>query len=375
LQSTSAEVLAWLRDHGPTSRAELARAIGVSAAALTKITAGLITAGQVVERAAVVPATQMGRPPTSIVLNGEANYLVGVHLGAGHVELVVVDLVLTPKLRHEFDFDGRGTSVDRLIEAVGGEINRLIERSGIHRGRFLGVGIAVPGAVDRAGRLNIYSCFADWHQVPFADRLEEVVGLPAVVEHNVTAIALAEARFGIGRDSDAVLAVYMRGGLGAGIAHSCAASHRPWDRAPVEIGHVVFDPDGAVCHCGGRGCFETVFAERPILRALGLERVPDEGLIAAAMREPAVWQPLAEKFVHALATTVTLLSPDLVVLGGHLRRAPDAFLDHLRRELPRRLMPQQRERLRIERVSLGSGDGALGAACVGLEKFVYSGGG
>jgi predicted NBD/HSP70 family sugar kinase len=374
MQSMSAEVLAWLRDRGPTSRAEIARGLGVSAAALTKTTAGLIAAGHVAERAAPAPAPQMGRPPIDLVLNGDSSYLVGIHLGAGHVELVVTDIVLTPKLWREFDFDPAVLSVDRLIDEVGRAVNQLIDRSGYYRAKFRGIGIAVPGAVDRAGRLNIYSCFADWHEVPFADRLEQIVGLPAVVEHNVTAMALAEARFGIGRDSDAVLCVYMRGGLGAGLAHSRAAPHRLWDRGPVEIGHIVLDPAGAPCHCGGRGCFETVFSERAILRRLGLERVPDEGLIAAAMRDEAAWRPLYDRLLGALATTATLLAPELIIFGGHLKRAPDAFFDALGRDLPLRLMPQQRVRLRIGRVSLGGDAGALGAACVGLETFIYSGG-
>lgn len=374
MKSTTGEVLTLLRDRGPTSRAELARVIGVSAAALTKITAELISSGKVSERAA--PATtQLGRPPVNIALNSDCHFLVGAHLGAGRVELIVTDIMLNAKARHGFDFDATSTSADALIERAGREINQLIEQTGFYRRKFRGIGISVPGAVDREGRLNVYSSFANWHEIPFADRLEEVVGLPAVVEHNATAIALSEARFGVGRDSETILYVYMRAGIGAGLAHSASVSQSPRHRGQVEIGHIVLDPAGAPCHCGGRGCFETVFSEAPILGALGLDRVPPEGLIAAAMRNRAIWAPLYERFVQALATTVTLLAPDLIVLGGHLGEAPDALFDDLRRDLPGRVMPQQRQNLRIERTSLGPDDGAMGAACVGLEKFIYADGG
>lgn len=371
MNSTAGEVLALLRDRGPMPRTGLARAIGISAAALTKITADLIASGQVSEQPGAA-RTQPGRPPVDIALNGDCNYLVGAHLGAGRVELVITDILLNATARHSFDFDSRATSADALVRSAGDEINRLIERSGVYRSRYRGIGVSVPGAVDRQHRLNVYSSFADWHEVPVADRLEDIVGLPAVVEHNATAIALSEARFGVGRSSDTILYVYMGSGIGAGLAHSVAVSRSPRHRGQVEIGHIVVEPAGAPCHCGGHGCLETVFSEGPILKALGRQSVPREGLIAAAMAETTVWEPIYETFVQALATTVTLLVPDLIVLGGHLGAAPPALFDTLRRDLPGRIMPQQRECLRIERTSLGADAGAKGAACVGLETFVYA---
>jgi predicted NBD/HSP70 family sugar kinase len=69
---------------------------------------------------------------------------------------------------------------------------------------------------------------------------------------------------------------------------------------------------------------------------------------------------------------VTLIAPDLVVLGGHLGEAPERLLDDLRRDLPPRLM-RQLKGLKVEKVSLRPDAGAKGAACVGLERFVYEG--
>ncbi|MBE0533924.1 MAG: ROK family protein [Rhodospirillales bacterium] len=369
--TTTGELLSLLRDRGPTSRAELARAIGVSAAALSKITADLIARGQVSEVGGA-NRSQLGRPPVNIALNGDCCYLVGAHVGAGRVELVVTDILLNVLSRDRFTFPVDETSVDSLIERVGHAVNRLIEASGQYRNKFRGVGIGVPGSVDRGGRLNINAAFTHWHDIPFADRIEAIVGLPAVIEHNVTAIALAEARFGVGREYDTVLAVYMRAGLGGGFAHSGRNMRGRKHWGPVEIGHIVLDPRGGACRCGGKGCVETVFSERPILERLGLDAVPEGGLMAAAMDQPAVWEPLYRPFLHALATAVTLIAPDLVVLGGHLGEAPQRLLDDLRRDLPPRLM-RQLKGLKVDKVSLRPDAGAKGAACVGLERFVYEG--
>jgi Transcriptional regulator/sugar kinase len=375
VRSTTGEVLTLLRDRGPTSRAELARTIGVSAAALSKITAHLISTGQVMEEEAAPSASQLGRPPVNISLVNDGHFLVGAHFGAGRVGLIITDAVLAARATKRFDFNPKTTSAEALIERAGREINQLIDSCGVYRRKVRGVGISVPGAVDRDGRFNVYSSFADWHEVPFADRIEEIVGLPAVVEHNATAIALSEARFGAGRDMDTILYVYMRSGIGAGLAHSAAVARAPAHRGPVEMGHIVLDPAGPACRCGGRGCLETVFSEAPLLAGLGLDAVPAGGLIAAAMEDARVWAPAYERFVQALATTVTLMSPDLVILGGHLGEAPERLFSDLRRDLPPRVMPQQRAKLRVERTSLGPDASAKGAACVGLEKFVYAEGG
>ncbi|MFV0333190.1 MAG: ROK family protein [Tropicimonas sp.] len=368
MQTAAGEVLTVLRDEGPASRAELARTIGLSAAALSKLTAELLRL-DIVREAPADLHEGLGRPPINLILDREAFLMFGVHVGAGIVEIVVTDTLLGRQDTESFPFE-RDIAVPNLVERVASTIESMVTRARLPRARIRGIGIAVPGAVDREGRLNVFSAFAQWSNVPFADLLEERLGLPVVLEHNAASIALAETRYGAGRGQERALYVYLGAGIGAGIAYSRTEHPAPRRCRSVEIGHVVTDPDGAACSCGGRGCLETVFSCAALLKAAGLADIPEEGLLAAAMRA-ADWPERYDAFVQVLSGTVTLMEPDIVVLGGHLGAAPDALFDALRRDIPPRIMPQYRARLSLERTSFTTMASAMGAACAGLESFVY----
>lgn len=366
--NATGQILTLLRDGGPASRADLVRATGLSSAGLTKITASLVQQGLLDDRQPK-EHNGLGRPPVALSLRAGARHVVGIHLSAGQVCVVIADILLNVVAQDGFAFD-LSTPVDVLVARAAFVTARLIETNSLPRSRIVGIGVGLPGGVDKTRRVNTHSSFTNWTNVPFAELFEDRLGLPTILEHNATAIALAETQFGRERKSARTLHVFMGRGIGAGLAQGVLSTERGAPRGPVEIGHIALDPDGPACRCGGRGCLETYFSEGPILCKLGLDAVPPEGLIAAAMNTD-LWPGLYQRFLQTLSTTVTLLSPDSVVLGGHLNAAPDEFLSDLRRDLPRRVMQQQREGLAINRTRLKNPIGARGAACVGLEAFFY----
>ena len=371
MANATGQILKLLRDAGPASRADLVRATGLSSAGLTKVTAVLVQQGVLDERQ-LDDHSGLGRPPVQLSLRAGSRHVAGIHLSAGQACVVLSDVLLNVTAQEGFEFD-IATPVDALIARTARMTSQLIEASGVPRSRIVGIGVGLPGGVDRTRRINIHSSFTNWTNIPFADLFEDHLGLPVVLEHNATAIALAEAQFGRDRNSARTLHVFMGRGIGAGLAQGVLSTERGAPRGPVEIGHIVLDPEGPACRCGGRGCLETYFSEQPILQRAGLDAVPPEGLIAAAMATDA-WPDLYQRFLQALSTAVTLLSPDSVVLGGHLNAAPDRLLTDLRRDLPRRVMQAQRENLTINRTGLDEPVGARGAACVGLEAFFYRSG-
>jgi len=364
LRNGTGEILRRLRDDGPLSRAELARRAGISSAGVTKITAQLHADGLIREREG--QGHVVGRPPVGLSLVPDARQVLAIHLGAGRLQVALGDLMLGlgPARSLEFDF---AQPIRDIIAATADLAAEVLEGAGRERWKVLGVGVGVPGSVDASGRVNTHSILAGWRNVAFADAFEAALGLPVVIAHNATAIAMAEARYGAGRDADSILHLFLGKGIGAGFAQTGADERC----APVEIGHVVVSPGGPACRCGGQGCLERFFAEQPLREMVGDRDIPRSELVAAAMRTDA-WPAVYEHLVQALSTTVTLLGPERVVLGGDLNTAPDAFLEALRRDLPPRVMPQQRARLTVERTSLPEPVGVHGAACVALERFFYT---
>jgi len=366
VRNGTGEILTRLRDAGPLSRAELARQTRISSAGVTKITAQLHAAGLVGEYA--LQGHSVGRPPVSLSLNPDAYRVLAIHLGAGQAQVALFDLMLNGGPVRSAGFD-LSDPTESIIDVAVRLSNEVIQEASSANLKILGVGVGVPGSVDDTKRINIHSVLAGWKNVAFAQAFESLLGLPVVIEHNATAIAMAEARYGDGREAESILHLFLGQGLGAGFAQT-----GPGERcSPVEIGHVAVNPGGPSCRCGGHGCLERYFSEQPLRQLVGDPDIARPDLVAAAMRTDD-WPTIYEYLLQALSTTVTLLGPERVVLGGDLNTAPDAFLNDLRRDLAPRVMPQQRERLKLGRTSLPGPAGASGAACVALESFFYSGG-
>lgn len=370
MRTSSGHVLALLRERGAMSRAELARTIGISSAALTKLSNVLIANGAIADEAGPA-ANGVGRPASMLTLVPGNSFVVGVHFGVGRVGVVITDSMLGIRARDNHLINLDASNAEDVIRLAVQATNRLIEASGVPRGRIRGIGVGVPGRVDPSGRFSLNAFFSQNQQgFPFADLLEEQLALPVALSHNVTAMALAEALYGAGKGVRTVLNLYLRRGLGAGIVERDSVGQTR--STAVELGHLRTDPHGKACFCGGTGCLETVLSEKALLGHLGLKHVPPEGLLKAAMVDAAHWQQIYRQFLSVLATAVTLLEPDLLLLSGHLGEAPAALLEQLRYDLPTRVMPQF-QGVRIEPAVLQPDAGALGAACIGLEQFVYQG--
>lgn len=363
-----------LRDAGPLSRAALARRSRLSPTTLTHVTAQLLRDGVVMETETQATGHgAIGRPAQALRIVREARTVAGVNIGAGHVELTLSDLLASTKGWRSFGFDARQTEPGALVREVARHIGELSEEIQLDRSRLIGIGLSVPGPVDAARRNVQVAINVGWRDVPIADLLEQEIGHPVVIEHNVSAMALAESRFGIGRDVPALLFVYLRTGLGAGLVVD-GALFRPGGHGAVELGHVQMTPKGARCACGNRGCLDTFVCEAALKRAAGIRGPAPDQLMAEVEKNAAAWDSIVGHLTTGLASAVNLLTPDLIVLGGHLGAAPESLYRRLRADLPPRIMPHVRDLLDIRRSSFGLQAGAIGGATVALEHFFYAGG-
>ena len=364
-------VLRILRDEGPQSRAELARRSKLSATTLTHVTAQLLKDGCVIELETEGHGS-VGRPAQAIRLAPEAYSVAGVHIGASSVQVMVTDAMASTKGAVSFDFDVPAADPANIVKRIAEAVTSLAEGAKIDTNRLLGVGISVPGPVDPARRKAVASINIGWKNVPFADLMEQALGKPAIVEHNVSAMALAECRYGIGKNVPALLYVYLRTGLGAGLVVD-GMPFRPGGHGAVELGHIQITQNGAACACGNTGCLETFVRETTLMQAAGLTGTAPEHLLAHVEKNPEAWGVVVRHLTSALASAVNLLTPDLIVFGGHLGEAPESLFDHLRRDLPPRVMPHMGDILNIQRSGLGPHAGAIGGAAAALDQFFYSG--
>jgi glucokinase len=290
-----------------------------------------------------------------------------------------------------------GTVLERLEQPtpVGGSsaVETMFEMIGSLRQRHdvvEAVGVGAAGMVEWPDGHIKWAPNNAYHDLPLRKRLEEVTGLPAVVDNDANAAAWAEARYGAGAGRRDVLVVTVGTGIGSGFILDDRL-YRGSTGLGGEFGHITVAPDGPVCGCGNRGCLEAVASGT----ALGREgraaaeasptgaiatlagdpaRVTGEVVFAAAKAgDPAaigLFDKLGGWLGIGLGSLVTLLDPEVVVIGGGMIAVGELLLTPARRALPahtfahdRRLLPP------VVAASLGPATGLIGAADLALQPL------
>ena len=227
-------------------------------------------------------------------------------------------------------------------------------------------GLVVPGVVDEAAGIGVFSSNLGWRDVPVRDSVGEALGLPLAFAHDVRAAGLAEGRLGAARG----LSDYVVLAVGTGLAGAIVLDGRPYTGGGFagEFGHALDDADGEPCRCGAQGCLETVASAGAIVRRYaartgtnptGAQHVlalADAGDVVAR----AVWDDAVEALAQSIARIAAILAVEAVVIGGGLSRAGDVLFDRLAERIDGLLSFHRRPRLIP--AALGDDAGVLGAA-------------
>ena len=228
---TRSAVLAHIGAHGPTSRAELARALSVSPALITGATKRLITDGLLTELDH--SPSQGGRPARLLGLAAESGRAIGIKVVADHITLVEVGIDGTVHRSATRPYDAAvGTALSDLATIT---VSFIAECA---PGPLLGIGVGVPGTVDEQDAGTVDSTQLGWVRVPVGDTLRRAVDLPVLVENNVNALAMAEALYGSGRGLGHALVVTIGTGVGAGLITDGDVL-RGWRGGAGELGHML----------------------------------------------------------------------------------------------------------------------------------------
>jgi len=285
---------------------------------------------------------------------------IGIDLGGTKIEGVVLDANNQPLWRHRIP-----TESQRGYEHIVGGVVEMARACLQQAPQCTTVGIGTPGAVTRAGTMkNCNTTCLNGQSLP--RDIAECLGLTVVVENDANCFALAEALAGAGRTAEMVFGVILGTGVGGGLVHCGELWHGPQHIAG-EWGHHSIDPRGPLCYCGRRGCVER-FIAGPALAEQYRERtgkVADAAAIVSACRAgeaPAmdVLHTFLDRFGRALANVISILDPDVVVLGGGLANVEELYT--LGREAVGRYVFNEELLTPLRRNQLGDSAGVIGAA-------------
>jgi N-acetylglucosamine repressor len=195
----------------------------------------------------------------------------------------------------------------------------------ISSGRFLGLGLAVPGLVNEpAGTVAMSPNLHFLDGKPFARDLEMLLGQKVVCTQEEHALCLAEQSLGGAQAYSDYAVLDISSGMGMGVVsggHYISGRHG----FAGEIGHVTVDPDGAICGCGNRGCLETVATDTALLHAvrrrIGRDITFDElirDVASGALDVSAELDRTLNFLAIALAAVANLFNVESIFLYGRL---------------------------------------------------------
>ena len=235
-------------------RASLASRTELTPQAVSNVLTRLADAGLV--ETAGTRSSGVGKPATVYRMRDAARQAVGVHVTRRGVRLAQVDLRGNVGERLWFDLEpdfGPEALIERVREGVG-QLGETIAGEG---GTLVGVGIGMIGPLDhRRGIVRDAYSPKGWHDVPLCDLAHEALGMPVVLDKDVTAAAAGQA-WALGTDAADTALILIEAGVGAGLWLRDATFRGAHTNAG-EFGHTVVDINGPRCVCGRDGCVEAV---------------------------------------------------------------------------------------------------------------------
>jgi glucokinase-like ROK family protein len=384
----TAMLLDALRRFAPLSRAELAGRTGLNRSTVSIIVNSLIEEGFVQETD--LQSAKVGRPGMLLDLNPKGGFAIGIELGVDFISVILTDFVARVQWREQVCSDPNEDQITILDRAAALTQHALDYGQGQGL-RPLGIGMGVPGLVDlRQGKL-VFAPNLHWNNVPLRLIWSQRFNLPIFVENEANAAALGEYFFGAARGVENFIYLSTGVGLGGGIIIG-GKLFRGSNGYASEVGHISFNPNGELCGCGKRGCWETQVGPRAVLRRVrktleqgtasamqemvhgDLELITFESVIQAARQsDPVAVQALQEVGEHlgiGVANLVNVFNPELIVLGGALNLASSILLPIVERVMCENALPPPCENVRVAPSAHGIDACLMGAVALVLEDIL-----
>ncbi|MGW3169494.1 ROK family protein [Streptomyces sp. NPDC001153] len=365
-RSVAIEVLV----HGPLSRTELARRLGLSQGSLTRLTKPLLESGLLAEapEAAGPSQARQGRPSQPLDVVADARSFLGFKITGDMVYGVVTTLrsEVTGRLDRPLTTHDPG--------AVAALVSQMASALAEGRPAPAGIGIGAGGLV-RERAVVAESPFLGWRDVPLAALVRERTGLPVVVENDVAALAEAETWFGAGRGLDRFAVLTIGAGIGYGLV--LGGRRVPFAEDGRGFGHHwIIDPYGPLTPDGARGSAVSLLTipsiEYQIRAATGRDTTYEEILAGAAAGEPMASRVIDEA-ARALGTLVGQISnfamPQKILLAGEGVGLMDVAGNTVRETIVAHRHPQA-DPVDVETKVSDFHDWARGAAVLAIQVLV-----
>jgi glucokinase-like ROK family protein len=377
-----------LRLHAPISRARIANLTGLNKSTVSNIVNVLIDDGLVSENEQ--DSSRIGRPSINLGLRPDGGAVIGLEIGVDFINIVLTNFAAETLWETvvETSPTQSQTSIINQAEKLIDQALSLTEERHL---RPLGVGIGLPGLVNRLRGELIVAPNMNWRNVPLRLMLNQRFRLPIYIENEANLAALGEYYFGVARGFDNFIYLSSGIGLGGGILID-GKIFRGRHGYAGEIGHIQRDPQGEKCSCGRIGCWETQVGPRAVLRRvrkelqvhsdqilfdacqgdfshLTFDMVVNFGLQGDSICRQAI-EDVARYLGEGIADLANIFDPDLVVIGGGFIQGKDILQPIIEKTVFSGALQPSADSLRIVFSERGVDACAMGAVAIVLDDIL-----
>lgn len=379
-ETNRSRIMRHLYRNGVSSRAQIATALGLTPAAITKITAQLIEAHAIEETGDL--DGKKNRRSIGLALDTAHFHVIGVKFARSLVQIGVFDLTGNQSSLTTLPYVSNDT-IDETIATVHSTIEQLLHEDPT----IVAIGMAVPGPYLRNnGHTAVVSSMQGWRAINFIDEFANSFTVPVFIEQDARAGVLANSLFDPNSNGEPNLAYYLVGeGVGLGVIDHGRIINGALGTA-TEIGHVSIDVNGKPCDCGNIGCLEC-YCSTPAIHQMLI----DNGTIvngADSMSHTEACRALFALAHHgdeaALAMIRTIgtyigygcliifntFNPHTIVIGDIVSEAGQPLLDEIKRTVRQRAIPEIYESTTIRLTTMPTDATVLGAAAVAINYLL-----
>lgn len=275
--------------------------------------------------------------------------------------------------------------VEDTLERIWLEIQKQLTEEKLTKEDLSGIGIGIPGPVKNQSIVGFFANFPWEKNMNLKEKMETLTGIRTLVDNDVNVIAQGEAIFGAAKGHKSSITVALGTGIGGGIFVD-GRLISGMTGAGGEIGHMKLVPDGKLCGCGQKGCFEAYASATGMIREAlsrlyvnklnalyekfqgNYETLEAKDIFEAAAAGDVFSQEIvdyeAEYLAMGIGNLLNIINPEVVVLGGGIALAKEQILEPMKQKIRKYALEITLENLEIKTGALGNEAGILGAAAL-----------
>ncbi len=347
-----------IRKRGPISRIELTKITGCSAGTVSNHVKTLIKKGFVIETQKGVSSG--GRKPMQLMVNSNKAYIFSIEIEVNKIKIVLFDLELKVVTKNIMSITYRD-DYKKTLEQVFFGMDKMREEKNIKLDNLLGIGIAVPGLIDKVKGILEFAPNLGWKNVHISKIFKDKYGLPIVLNNEAKAAAIGE-RESIYPTINNMVFISINEGIGCGIFFN-GELYRGASGNAGEFGHIIIDTNGPLCHCGNKGCWETLASESYIVNSYlklpnsnkeltkkEIYRLGKDG----DKKVIEIFKEAGRNIGIGLVNIVNGLSPELLVIGGGIVEIKDYIYEEIIKKLEESALSVSYRNVEIKFSKLGS---------------------